>query len=285
MLHEYDDYLNVLRTAVGLAAYSPEPIKTEPGATMGFSACLISPADSSTSAVPPSIASLLGAVTNSVSVSVPKDPTLPSPVPTVGGGTRDAIHIIVTDWADTMLVGLLDYESLNALEGTGGVPWSIHLQTLFQTVRRGDWSVVYPAPAPQRGPGGKPSSVPVGSAGSPTSRGRLTIKSTNPVALLWECQLIPVLNRERRTAMIANLGRTMMRHHSTVYDMYEREKRNRIDAEETLARAYAGSGVGDPGRSKQKETGKASSPTKKPQSLLNPGQKVGSKRPRGVKIG
>jgi hypothetical protein len=204
--------------------------------------------------------------------------------------SRSAIGILVTDWKDIVLAGQFDYESLRGAEGATGVPWATHLSALFQSVRRGDLVLSIPG-----GGGVALGPASIGSSGvhqggslrpwscPPTARGTLTVMSQRPLPIRWSATLVPVLNREAAQSMIGSLGRTLMRQHGLLVAQNEKEIREKVEAEAALAQIYSTGQIPEAGHKAKPD---AAALKKKPQSLLNPGQKlIGMKRGRGVKIG
>ena len=186
-------------------------------------------------------------------------PTTSQVVPS--SSCNDHLLFVVTDWADRLLLGVASYNDLRHNPTANGTPWSVHIPLLFQAVKC-------------------ESALRI--AFDDANGATLIIDARGVDPMQWVVSLTTVSGKDRRSAIVAMLGTSLMTLISTVQSDCERERRLRVEAELQLQRR--GTDVQPRGYPNQKQ--EAPEKMKKPQSLLNPGQRVvGNKRGRGVKIG
>lgn len=180
---------------------------------------------------------------------------------------KDRLRLVVTDWCATLMEGSAVYEDLGKAPGASGVPWGTHVGLLAEAVRQGDFTVA--------------ATTPGESAAGPSSS-TLTVKAIGAVPLQWVFTVQSVRSEDKRKRVIAALGTQLVQHHVQAVAATQAEHYARVQAEEALARARAAGAVGDVLSGGHGAVTPAE--LRKPQSLLNPSQRSGTKRPRGVKI-
>lgn len=314
MLCDYDDFVVLLKhhgeAASGMAVVEPSNAASLVGSSsirsLYATAVAVTPSDAARICGNAYAAAEGGAGATSTAILQP--PSVASEAPQAGtaaSSQRDTILFILGDaGGSTTLPWFAGVTSQVTLtHESPDVPMNVLVPLLFSTIRgttaaaQGTASssttggVLLTVDASQHRAGASP--VPLG--GAMTAPPILAIDIRGPIRKQLCVPLVRLdPHSDRRRAAHAILTHVVLRSHTTVMQLLERERRLRAEAEESLSRAQAallehggdavaivGAGRGAGGRD-----GAASRAARmqRPASVLNPQQRGPLKRPRGVKL-
>ena len=221
----------------------------------------------------------------SSSTSSPSTTTAPSVAAVMSSSSmRDTLIFVVTNFRDVCLfgrVGVLDLSKI--AEGT---PWAVRVGLLFSAVRHSGDSHNTQQQQQQHG---KVSSLRL-AEDSQTGKPLLVAEVLSPMAMRVVVALSNLTASLQREACMSFAVTSALRSHTIMADSLETERRRRIGLEESLEKAQAACAAAGvvAGRDDKHQgdhgVGSSRGKLQKPQSLLHPGQTIGVKRGRGVKI-
>jgi hypothetical protein len=188
---------------------------------------------------------------------------------------------VLSNFHDVCLVGRLGVGELAVV--AEGAPWAVRIGLLFGAIRHSSSAAAGSSTCTVRLATDVQSGLPL-----------LSIDVSSPLVMRFLIPLTSLVGSEaakQRDACVSFAMLSVARSHIVLSDQLEKERRRRLAVEEELERARQACAAAGIATTQLHASGPAAGGSGgqrgkllKPQSLLHPGQSIGVKRARGVKI-